>query len=804
MEAREDSHRLLPPAARRSRRLFVAALAVAALGALTAGAAALFVSARLRASLPRIEGRTSLSGLSAPVRVERDAIGVARITAATFEDALRALGHVHAQERFFQMDLLRRQPAGELSGLVGAAALDADREARLHRMRARAAAAAEALAGNRRELFEAYRDGVNAGLRDLGAPPFAYTLLGQEPAPWRVEDSFLAVAAMYFVLNDHTGSREARTEAFEAALPPELAAFLKPLGTEEDAPLLGDPLPLPEVPASEVFAAALAPSPPAGSRPRPESGSNSFAVGPERAAGGLPLVASDMHLPLGVPNIWYRAELHFEGLRVAGLTLPGVPTLVAGSNGRVAWGFTNASGDWLDLVELEIDPEDPLRYRTPDGWRRMSVHQEEIPVAGGESAFHEVRETIWGPVTTRWQRPFAVRWIAHDPEGLRPGYLDIVFAATVADAFRAARSAGMPPQNLLAVDREGGIGWTIAGAVPKRRGTLGVTPASWADGAAHWDGYYAAADIPRIENPAHGLLWTANHRIVGGEWLDRIGRNGPYAHGERAALIRDRLLAAEAADEEALFDIQLEDRAPGLDRWRRRFLAALANRSEPRAAEAREVLSTGWTGGAQIESAAYPLVREARLVLYRTVYGELTAGARRRLPDFTFDIALQWVGPLEKLATGRPSWYVPGGAADWDEALAAAVLEAAGQVSGPLAGRVWGDENLVHLRHALSPGLPPWLARFTAPRLDAPPRPLPGDRGLPRAQSGAHGPSNRFVVAPGREETGILHMPGGQSGHPLSPYYLGGHRDWEEGRAAPFLAGRAVWTLVLEPQEPVR
>ena len=789
----------MPPSSIRRRRVLIVLAAAFGAAAVASAAVIGWGVQRLDRSLPSLEGTAVLPGLSRPVTVERDRLGVPRLDATTPDDGFRALGFLHAQERFFQMDLLRRQAAGELSALVGAAALPADREARLHRMRARARRAAEGLSGERRRRFEAYRDGVNAGLGALGAAPFEYLLLGSDPARWRVEDSFLAVVAMYFVLNDATGAREVETAALEETLPPDLAGFLMPLGTEEDAPIVGEPIPTPEIPPPESFAAALLPAPPAASAPSPQLGSNSFAVAPGRAAGGLPLLASDMHLPLGVPNIWYRAEMRFDGVRLVGLTLPGVPTLVAGSNGRVAWAFTNTGGDWLDLVELETDPDDPLRYRAPGGWRRMEIHAETIEVAGGGEEVLEVRETVWGPVTTRWGRPQAVRWIAHDPEGLRPGYLDVPEAASLDDAFAAGRSAGMPPQNLLVADREGAIGWTVAGPIPRRRGLLGEVPASWADGDRGWDGYLPPDEIPEVRQPDAGLLWTANQRMLDGDGLDRIGRGGRYAHGERALLIRDRLRAAESTDEAALLDIQLEDRAPGLDRWRRLFLGALEGVTEPRLREAAHVLETGWTGGARLDSSAYPLARDAVAALRQAVYGELTSAAARRLPGFSYDVATQWRGPLERLATERPLGYVPGGAADWEEALAAAVRSAASRVEGPLADRVWADESVVHLRHPLSPALPRWLAWFLAPRLDAAPRPLPGDSDLPRAQRGATGASNRFVVAPGREETAILHMPGGQAGHPRSPYYLGGHLDWEEGRPAPFLAGPAVWRLVLEP-----
>ena len=209
------------------------------------------------------------------------------------------------------------------------------------------------------------------------------------------------------------------------------------------------------------------------------------------------------------------------------------------------------------------------------------------------------------------------------------------------------------------------------------------------------------------------------------------------------------------------------------------------------------MLREGWTGGASSGSTAYPLVRNARLSLFGSVYGALTEPAAARLPGFSPWVARQWPGPLLRLAREHPDHFLPPGAASWPDALARAALDAAERLAagGPLAEQTWERLNIVRVRHPLSPALPGLLARF----LDAPPRGLPGDAGLPRAQSGAHGPSNRFVVAPGREATGILHMPGGQTGHPRMPYYLGGHRDWEEGRATPFLAGPAEWTLTLTP-----
>ncbi len=775
----------------RTRAFAVVGLAFLAV-ALLAGA--LSVRARLRASLPLLEGDHPLPGLEAPARIERDALGAPRIRAGSHRDAMRVLGFLHAQERFFAMDLLRRRPAGELAALFGEAALPLDREARLHRMRARAVRAVHALSPDERAIFEAYRDGVRAGLDALGAAPPEYLLLRQTPIPWEMEDSILAVAAMYFVLNDPTGLRDARVGALDRSLPPELVAFLHPPGTEYDAPLVGEAWPTPAIPPEIVVSGAFAET--FNQPPAPVSGSNSWAVAASRAAAGVPLLANDMHLPHGAPNRWYRAEIHLPPARRAvGITLPGVPALVVGSNGSVAWGFTSSAGDWTDLVEIEPGPDGG--YRAPEGALPFQVFEETIEVADGDSETLRVRETIWGPVIERSGRPRAIRWIAHDPEGLRAGYVHLLRAESVEDAFRIGWRSGVPPLNLVAADADGGIGWTIAGAIPRRRGTDGRAPASWADGARGWDGYLRSDEIPAIRNPPDGLLWTANNRIVDGEGLVRIGVAGPYAHGARARQIRDRLQNLEAANEESLLDIQLDDRALELSVWRELFLEAGAGDRE-----ATALLRDSWTGRASVDSVGYRLARAARLELFDRVYGELTAPALRAFEDFSPLVAAQWPGPLLRLAREQPAHYVPAGAADWNEALGDALSAAADAIrraeeGRPLAEATWGRHNRVHVRHPMSQALPGLLRRF----LDAPPRSLPGDSALPRAESPGHGPSQRMVVAPGREETGIFHMPGGQAGHPLAPYYLAGHEDWEEGRPTPLLAGPLVWTLVLTPPD---
>ena len=284
---------------------------------------AIWLYSRLHGSLPQLDGAAVLAGLSAPATVERDALGIPLIRGANRLDVARATGFVHAQERFFQMDLLRRTAAGELAALFGPAALDLDRAHRLHRFRHRARQALTAVSSEDRALIDAYTAGVNAGLAALAAPPFEYLLLRAAPEPWRTEDTPLAVYAMYLNLQGQQWRRESTRGLLHDRLPPALADFLDPVGTEWDAPLLGNALPSPSLPSPEAFdlrrqsVADIVPVPARVRQPpafalfptvaadlsETVSGSNNWAVAGQLTAHGGALLANDMHLALRVPNI---------------------------------------------------------------------------------------------------------------------------------------------------------------------------------------------------------------------------------------------------------------------------------------------------------------------------------------------------------------------------------------------------------------------------------------------------------------------------------------------------------------------
>ncbi len=822
----------------KKRILKIVGITAAIVAVLVLGAG-LWIYGQIRGSLPQLDGQLTAQELSAPVVIERDALGIPTLRAANRLDLAFATGFVHAQDRFFQMDLLRRNSAGELAEVVGGAVLDKDREVRVHRFRTLAERVVAEGSQADRELLEAYAKGVNAGLASLSTKPFEYLLLGVEPAPWKPEDSALVMLSMFLDLQDHQFRNERRYGAIHDLLGPEMFAFLCPLGTQWDAPIEGDAFSVPAIPGPEHFdtrtfdKVALGRLAPLDALPSTESihvGSNNWAVDGTQTADGRALVADDMHLSIRVPHVWYRASFVWpkgdQGAdklaaasdsdapadeagpskpneqRVTGVTLPGTPALVVGSNGHVAWGFTNSEGDWADAVIVEEMPDDSDSYRTPDGPQKFERHKELIKVKGAPDVTMEVVSTIWGPVVARdhQDRPLALRWVAHDIEGVNMALIGIESAETLEQAIEQANRSGSPAQNFVVADDRGRIAWTILGRMPRRVGFDGRLPTSWADGSRRWDGYREPDDYPRIVEPAGGKIWTANARVVGGEMLDKLG-DGGYDLGARASQIRDGLLATVKATEADMLRIQLDDRAVFLEPWRALLLDVLTpealaekgGRGELRAAVEH------WGGRAAVDSTGFRVVREFRRRVLAEVSDLLVSPCKSADPNFSIAGLDRTEGPVWSLVTERPEHMLDPRFPTWSALLLAAadsVLERATQANGTLADYTWGKHNTTRIQHPLSQAVPA-LAGW----LDMPAQPLAGDSSdMPRIQAPASGASQRMAVSPGREEEGYMHMPCGQSGHPLSPHFRDAHQAWAEGTPTPFLPGPAVHTLTLVPQ----
>ena len=804
----------------------------------------------LKGGAPRLDGEVTLKGLSAPAQVTRDALGVPSVSAANRLDTMRILGYLHAQDRFFQMDLARRVAAGELSDLVGSAALDYDKRQRIFRLREVAKQILSHATPAQAAALQAYTDGVNAGLKTLATWPFEYGLLLRRPQPWRPEDSILVIHTMYFELQSSEDRHESQLAVMRDVLPPPLFHFLSAAGTQWDAPVVGKPMEVPPMPGADVIdlrkARSVASSGQAGRLPyaprgagravyreqarelaavagQPffesldgrdaddpsDIGSNNWAVSGAHGAGGHAMVANDMHLGIRVPNTWYRAQWTYPDASMAGgnvtltgVTLPGVPALVVGSNGHVAWGFTNSYGDWSDLVLLHIDPSDPDRYQTAEGWKHFEHHQEVIRVKRGADATLDVRDTIWGPVLGQdhngnWR---AIHWMAADPAATNLELGDMERAVDVQGAMAVANRAGMPEQNFMTADAGGHIAWTIAGRIPLRQGFDPLVPSYWDRPNTGWVGWLDPAKYPRVVDPTDGRLWTANARVVDGAMLTLIG-DGGYDLGARAGQIRDDLHAKESFAAPDLLAIQLDDQAKFLARWRSLLLHLLNPQrvfSHPERAAFRQAVSD-WDGRASVGSVGYRLVREFRNQVEDIAMAPLFAACKQADPKFDYHNLAQLEGPLWALVSQQPKNLLDPSYKDWDALMLDAVRKVSDSVTAtqqPLSAYTWGARNEVHIRHPLGAAVPS-LSHF----LDMEPVQLPGDSNMPRVQGRDFGASERMVVVPGHEAEGIFEMPTGQSGWPLSPFYRNSEPAWEKGEATPFLPGKAEHTLELKPED---
>ncbi len=761
----------------------------------------------LRASLPVLDGAEKIAAISGAVMLERDADGNATVSAANDDDLAFGLGYAHGQDRYFQMDSARRLASGELAALFGKALLDQDRKTRMFRMRARVREYLKTAPAVDRRWLESYARGVNAGLNSLGSRPFEYWLLRAQPVPWRAEDSLLVPLSMAWQLQaSEIGDEKFRLALAAALEKPEagdaararaeaIMALLLPRPVDWDAPNVAvqgestaavaeelPQLPLPEQLDLRTTQSLTATTAGLLADPADFPGSNNWGLAGRRTASGAALIVNDMHLGLGVPPVWYRVRLRVTGRHeLAGVSLPGVPTVVAGSNGDIAWGFTNSYGDWIDLRRVSCSL-DRNQWQSIDGPRSFSVHAETLEVNGGAAEDYMVRATTDAVLLesdAQHGECTLVSWVALQPGAINLNIRAMLRARSVAEAVALAPQISTPQQNMVVGDREGHIAWTIAGPTPQ-------------------------GPHPAIVDPESGAVWSANARAATGEAERTIGGDewqwgAGYDLGARARQIRDDLATlttpATPAD---MLRIQLDDRARYLARWRGVLLATLddeAVRNQPARAELRALVET-WDAHAGVDSVGYRLLRTFQRRLSMATWQMILAGLK--LDPGQYRMPKRFDASVWRLVNEQPAHLLAAEHADWRGFVLAqvdAALKDLGTACPKLARCRWGGINNSAVRHPLSQALP-FLGRW----LDMSNRAVPGDHDMPRVQSPGFGASERFAVSPGHEADGYLQLPGGQSGHPLSTYYRSGFDDWAAGRPTPFLPGPAQHKLTFSPE----
>jgi penicillin amidase len=782
----------------------------------------------LFSSSPKRGGTFIVPSIRSSVVVLWDDHGIPTIRAASRRDAAFGEGFIHAQERLFQMDLLRRRATGELSELFGAATVSADKKARINRFSAVAKEAFLRLSLEDKEVLTSYSEGVNYGLDTLAVTPFEYWMLRTKPVRWKPEDSIAVELGFAALLQDSDGQVALTRAALTSALPPSAAEFFLSPFSEWSATLDRSDGIRPHLPEPNEFEIRSRPPSSQGNASvhlgrsdwatqnrvieqnrvpiadRAVSGSNCWVVGGPATKAGVPIIANDLHLGLRVPNHWFVLSVQLASgdgttRTVTGITLPGTIPIVAGSNGYVSWGITTAFTKSCDVVRFEEDPAGQ-RYRTPDGWRNFDVRKERIQVKGGRTAEVDIRSTIWGPVSKAKFDGQSVALIRTTDfaEGYNMNRMKLEASTSCAEAMTLAASCGAPALSYLIADKANKIGFTVSGPIPKRQNAAGPAIGSGTDRTVGWDGFAGVDQHPAIYGAPDSYLWAANNRTVGGEAGKLLG-DGGYVNGARARQIRDDLAVLRNATETDMHKIQLDDRGVFLERW----VAALNDLLHSQPAQGKEkwkpIENTlqAWDGRAGVDSAAYRITREFRQAVAKRVLEPLLEDCPKIYPEFDFH-DFDYEDALWAVVSTKPLHLLSSRYSTWDDLLSSALDEVTSQIerAGTTPSKwTMGKLNRLSVHHPLSSFLGP-LGKF----LDLPAVELPGDIvNMPRVQSANFGASVRFAVSPGREELGYISMPGGQSGHPLSANYRDLVQGWINGSGVPFLPLRAAHKVAFEP-----
>lgn len=772
------------PRRRRTRRLLVGALLVAAVLAILFALGWRY----LRSAEPARTGEVRIAGLSAPVDIWRDSLGVPHIVAADELDLARALGYVHAQERLWQMELFRRVADGRLAEIMGAQALDSDRFLRTLGL-GRAAAESEKILGpEEAAVLDAYAGGVNAWLAQRsGALPPEFLALRFAPEPWAPRHSIAISKIMAWDLADwNTGLEVQRATELVG---PDLARLVHP-GYPAWGPTVLGPSAEPRSrhggtppPGADLRPAAwlrIPEIPPLAARllesASSSRASNSWVVGGARTRSGKPLVVNDPHLALNTPSIWFLAVLQGGRTHVAGVTIAGVPGVIIGRTPAVAWGFTNAMVDDTDFFSEEVHPTDSTRYRVHDRWEEFTVRVDTIRVRGGEPVIHRVRSSRNGPIISdvdrRVSRAVAMRWTGHLPSRSFRAFLRMSRAASAEELVEALGDFTEAHQNVVYADTSGSFGYVMTGRIPVRLSGDGVLPVVGSSGEGEWVGFLDFAEHPRLVQPDEGFIVTANNAAVPRDHPVHVGSY--FAEPFRAQRIRDMLTEAT----ELTLEQAARQQVDVLDLFALRHLGAARAAARSTGEDDAERLLAAWDGRATTDSRAAAIFYTWHERLRSRVRTELMGNERAFFPRYA----------LNRLLDGDPN--LPDAARRFAETrLASAAAEAMEWAAREVGGRSWGDLHSLEMPHALSSV----GALERALSLTTGPFPSPGSPYTVNVAGFGAGPpfttrsgaSMRFVVDLGDMDGGAMVLPTGQSGLPFSPHFRDQTEHWREGRLLP-------------------
>jgi penicillin amidase len=800
-------------------------------------AVSLFVWWFVYRPLPQLAGTLSLPGLQQNVTVDRDGWGVPHIRAASVEDLAEAQGYVMAQDRLWQMDLLRRVARGQLSEILGERTVQIDKEFRTMGFGRAADREATLLEPEARKIIDAYARGVNQFIQQhQSSLPLEFSLLRYKPQPWQASDTLVVSGYMYRTLAS-TWERELNRAKVTQRAGADRAKDLFPAESPLDHFVVGDP----DVPndgsqrsatdpdedddddmqpdtvlkasfdGSRIYTApdnspdltsALAESiqdflAESRSEIRQGLGSNNWVVSGAHTATGKPLLANDTHLELTIPSIWYEVHLTAPGWNVKGFTLPGAPMVIIGHNERIAWGFTNNGADVQDLYIETFNPESPTEYRVNGKWAKAQVLDEVIRVKGQPDEHLQITVTRHGPIVHReGDVAYAMRWTATEPGGLTNSYNWLGKARNWKEFRETMKHVWGPGQNAVYADVEGNIGYVMAARVPIRKKGHGEVPVRGDTDDYEWTGYIPFEQLPQALNPESGLIVTANARVVGPNYKPYL--TDRWEEPYRTARIYDLLHDRRDLRPQDMLKVQTDTYS-----YPHVFLAdqliAAAKTAKPKDARAQKLIDglKDWNGIADAHSPEVSFLHATRRaaldLLLEPILGTDTALYQWRVTTF-----------LQKILTDRPSKWLPAAYKNYDELLAAAADRAVSTLANQSKSErtedwAWEKFNSLDMFHPL--GREGLLKTF----LSITDKPQSGTLYSVRAATKTHGPAMRFVGNPGNWDESILLITGGQSGQPGSSHYSDQFSYWYEGKPifAPFSdaaeASATKHTLTLKP-----
>jgi penicillin amidase len=707
--------------------------------------------------LPQTSG-TLTAPVSQKATVTRDALGVPHITAASIEDALFLQGFVTAQDRLWQMDALRRLAAGRLAEIVGPQGLDSDREARRFRLERLAEDHARSLSPQDRAALAAYARGVNFFIRThRHRLPLEFTLLHYDPRPWRVADSILLGLQMFRTLTK-TWRREIQKSAMLAEGDPTKVNFLFPVRMDAET----------------------------------QPGSNSWVLAGSRTASGRPLLANDPHLEYSIPSIWFMVHLRAPALEVAGVSIPGVPSVILGHNDRIAWGMTNLGFDVQDLYIEKLDPRTG-RYLYRGQLEQARLERELISVKGAPPLEFSVWVTRHGPILAEHRNQFlALRWVAAESSGFEWPFVDLNRAHNWQEFTAALSHFPGPAQNFLYADSDGNIGYHAAGKLPIRKTYDGDVPIDGSSGNYEWQGYIPFDQLPQAYNPPSGLLVTANQNPFPPNFPYRV--NGNFAAPYRARQVEALLSTRKNWRPEQMLALQTDVYSAFSHFLARQIVAAYDRRgvANPALADAIAILRS-WNGQMDKDQSA-PFIATLAFQHLRQAVAERASPGSGAAYDLQAAPAV-----LEQLLRSRPTDWFP----DYDQLLLRSFVDAL-EEGRRIQGRDvkkwnYGAYNQLLIPHPIGHHLP-----LVAKYFDIGPVPMSGS-GITVAQITPElGPSMRMTIDLSNFDNSRQNIVTGQSGHLLSSHYKDQWDAYYTGRSfpMPFRNLQPEHTLLIEPEKP--